>query len=98
MQLRLKSSNEFVVGDETVAAGTTLYFDANLESDTAAARVAALSGEGSRLDGLDDGLRLRGGKIKVLQQSQLSLALGVAEFTGKGSFSAQPAAPARSSL
>ena len=65
MQLRLKSSNEFVVGDETVAAGTTLYFDANLESDTAAARVAALSGEGSRLDGLDDGLRLRGGKIKA---------------------------------
>ena len=65
VQLRLKSSNEFVVGDETVAAGTTLYFDANLESDSAAARVAALSGEGSRLDGLDDGLRLRGGKIKA---------------------------------
>ena len=35
---------------------------------------------------------------QVLQQSQLSLALGVAEFTVKGSFSAQPAAPARSSL
>lgn len=88
VQLQLKSACQLEIGEEMVPAGTGLFFNAQLKADAAAARVAALSGEAA-----EDELRLQGGTIKVLQESQLALALGVAEFQAVGSFSAQPARP-----
>ena len=58
----LKSSGELDMGEEKVPAGTRLFFDADLKADTAAARIAALSGEGLAEE---DELRLRDGRIKA---------------------------------
>ena len=74
--------------ERTLAEGTTLQFDALLEVDEASGRVAALvDGGGSDTSGL----AMREGRIRVQVPSQLSLTLGVAEFSTIGSFRARPA-------
>lgn len=71
-----------------------LEFDAPLTADERAGRVAALlDGAAASDDGAAaraSGLCMRDGRIRLQLASQLSLALGVAEYQTIGTFTARP--------
>ena len=87
LQYRLRTRAPLTLDDrETLPEATWLEFEARVEVDEAARRLAALT-EGAN----GSGAIMSQGRIRLQVPSQLSLTLGVAEYRTVGTFRARPA-------